>query len=465
MRIPEPHIRADDAFDVLDLARLRWDASAGDELLARPVRKTATNESGAVKYEGFIRVEGPLRYKEDGKDVVELVTRKAIEDTVAALQDGGLPVVLGIPRRKGQLLGHPKVGDRLVLITPKNWKKYQVGMVDSAELVELPDGRAAAKVAIWVQDADAQDYIENRGANQLSPLYEPVVVDEVGTLPDGTAYQRKQVGAKSFNNVIFTDAGRAGETCSVRVDAVDDPEETAMPTLGEMDLQAFLEGLWAFLAPKIAEAVKSAMTPAEGEVAAVRSDAVDEELVKAVSGAVVKAMEEASTDKWAKSLMNDDYTRAIAKAVVALIDEGKAKPPGAEREASESAEAADAADPGAAMKAKSAELEKLQADMAALQSRYDALNGEKLKADAADLDAALKAQKVECKAFDPKSPTEAGITAGRLALADAVVGRSRAGGVRADDRFTATGPEPKPRPTPAEGDGGGAIVPNNRFGG
>ena len=444
------HLRRHEVAQTGTAAKWRWDA-ATPELLASPLRRTGENESGAVRYEGLARVEGPLTYRDGAQEHVEWVTREAIEASVELLV--GLPAILGVPRTKdGKLLGHPKDGrGRLMVITPRNWRQYVVGVIESASLVELDNGRAAVKVAIWVLDADAQEWIEKGGASQLSPLYDPVLVDETGTI-DGITYQRKQVGVVAFNNIIFTDAGRAGETCSVRVDA-----EDTMPLISELDFDAF----WKLLRPLMLEVVQSCMPPASeeptGDVAvpetAQRADAMDQADLDAIAARVVAAIEAKKTDDWAKSMASDEYTKALAKAIKEIN--------GAEPAAPAETPAGDA-DPAAALKA---ENEQLKADMAALKAKYDAMEGEKLKGDAADLDAVLKSNGVVVEGFDPEKPTTASLTAARAALGEAVAKRASRS-LHADDRFHRLGPPAPPRTegAPAEPKSG-TLVSADRYGG
>ncbi len=448
------HLRRYEVAHAGTAAKWRWDA-ASPELLASPLRRTGENESGAVRYEGLARVEGPLTYRDGAQEHVEWVTREAIEASVEPLV--GLPAILGVPRTKdGKLLGHPKDGrGRLMVITPRNWRQYVVGVIESASLVELDNGRAAVKVAIWVLDADAQEWIEKGGASQLSPLYDPVLVDETGTI-DGVTYHRKQVGVVAFNNIIFTDAGRAGETCSVRVDA-----EDTMPMISEMDFPAFWDMLAQNLRPMLTEVVQSCMPPASeeptGEVAvpetAQRADAMDEADLDAIAKRVVAEMEAKRVGDYAKSMENDDYAKALAIAV--------AKHLGAAAPAAPAAAPTGDADP-AALKA---ENEKLKADMAALKAKYDAMEGEKLKGDAADLDAALKSNGVVAEGFDPAKPTTASLTAARAALGEAIAKRASRS-LHADDRFTRSGPPAPPRPEGALAEPkGGTLVSADRYGG
>ena len=447
------HLRRHEVAQTGTAAKWRWDA-ATPELLASPLRRTGENESGAVRYEGLARVEGPLTYRDGAQEHVEWVTREAIEASVELLV--GLPAILGVPRTKdGKLLGHPKDGrGRLMVITPRNWRQYVVGVIESASLVELDNGRAAVKVAIWVLDADAQEWIEKGGASQLSPLYDPVLVDETGTI-DGITYQRKQVGVVAFNNIIFTDAGRAGETCSVRVDA-----EDTMPTISEMDFPTFWDMLAQNLRPLMLEVVQSCMPPASeeptGEVAvpetAQRADAMDQADLDAIAARVVAAIEAKKTDDWAKSMASDEYTKALAKAIKEI---NGAEPAPAETPAGD-------ADPAAALKA---ENEQLKADMAALKARYDAMEGEKLKGDAADLDAVLKSNGVVVEGFDPEKPTTASLTAARAALGEAVAKRASRS-LHADDRFHRLGPPAPPRTEGAPAEPmGGTLVSADRYGG
>lgn len=444
------HLRRHEVARAGTAAKWRWDA-ATPELLASPLRRTGENESGAVRYEGLARVEGPLTYRDGAQEHVEWVTREAIEASVELLV--GLPAILGVPRtRDGKLLGHPKDGrGRLMVITPRNWKQYVVGFIESASLVELDNGRAAAKVAIWVQDADAQEWIEKGGASQLSPLYDPVLVNETGTI-DGVTYHRKQVGVVAFNNIIFTDAGRAGETCSVRVDA-----EDTMPLISELDFDAF----WNLLRPLVLEVVQSCMPPASeqptGEVAvpetAQRADAMDEADLEAIASRVVAAIEAKRVGDYAKSMENDDYAKALAIAV--------AKHLGAAAPAAPAEAPTGDADP-AALKA---ENEQLKADMAALKAKYDAMEGEKLKGDAADLDAVLKSNGVVVEGFDPAKPTAASLTAARAALGEAIAKRASRS-LHADDRYTRSGPPAPPRPEGALAEPKASpLVSADRYGG
>lgn len=436
------HLRRQEVARAGTAAKWRWDA-ATPELLASPLRRTGENESGVVRYEGLARVEGPLTYRDGAQEHVEWVTREAIEASVELLV--GLPAILGVPRtRDGKLLGHPKDGrGRLMVITPRNWKQYVVGFIESASLVELDNGRAAVKVAIWVQDADAQEWIEKGGANQLSPLYDPVLVNETGTI-DGVTYQRKQVGVVAFNNIIFTDAGRAGETCSVRVDA-----EDTMPLISELDFDSF----WKMLRPLMVEVVQSCMPTGGVAVSgtAQRADAMDDADLDAIAARVVAAIEAKRTDDWAKSMASDEYTKALAKAIKEIN--------GAEP-AAQAAPTGDA-DP-AALKA---ENEKLKADMAALKAKYDAMEGEKLKGDAADLDAVLKSNGVVVEGFDPSKPTTASLTAARAALGEAIAKRASRS-LHADDRFTRSGPPAPPRPEGAHAEPKASpLVSSDRYGG
>ena len=193
----------------------RLDRLSLDHLDA-PLRREGTGEAGTVLYSGIARVEGVQRYDDIGEPP-EYIGPDAIDAFVAAAP--GLPVLLGESAR-GQVLHPGQATGEIVTIRPDNWTEWQVGTVLSAERITLPDGRAAAKVRLAIQDADGIAAIDSGVAAALSADYRLRPSDlRVGPGDyAGQSYDAEQIGG-IFNNICLVDSPRGGDACVVRRDA------------------------------------------------------------------------------------------------------------------------------------------------------------------------------------------------------------------------------------------------------
>ena len=162
-------------------------------------------------------------------------------------------------------------------LTADNAKQYSVGSVSESV---APEGDRV-RATLMITDADAIAALD-AGRSELSCGYTADVVIEPGTW-QGQRYDAKQTNIRG-NHVALVDAGRAGPTCSIRMDATDVAQEITMDSVmievggakysvpAEMagELVKMLESKG--LKPAMADAEKPAEKPSE-EMASVKADA------------------------------------------------------------------------------------------------------------------------------------------------------------------------------------------------
>lgn len=323
------------------------------DLLAAPLRRVGDGEAGTVLYEGIARVQDVYPYPEEGEGYAEYLDPAGLDAFISACP--GLPLLLGEAVR-GQVLHPGQAAGDPVQIGRENWQEWQVGTVLSGERIRLPDGRAAAKVRMAVQDADAIAAIDAGRVTGLSPDYRLRPSDLVPSSGEfkGQRYSAVQTGG-IFNNLCLVDSPRGGDACILRHDAATRGDGASMA----VDLNA----------------IRDMLTP----------EVLKDPAVKAfIMGLLGVPAEPAAPEMDAKPPMEDP-------GVVAAMD-------GLRKDAAAATARADAA------------------EAALAQHRADAA-ANALKDRAKRLDAALLRARIERPAgFDPASPTEDACAAANDAL-------------------------------------------------
>jgi hypothetical protein len=146
----------------------------------------------------FSRV-GPLNYmRSDGSLQVEHVTADELF-RADSLETAGLAAVT---------LNHPPDG----MVTPKNWKEYNVGASGSQVEANRQDGLVS--VVFVVGDEEAIDAVESGRATEVSAGYSTTVEQR----DDGKFYQTN----RQYNHLALVERGRAGPDVRLHLDAADD---------------------------------------------------------------------------------------------------------------------------------------------------------------------------------------------------------------------------------------------------
>ena len=230
---------------------------------ASPLSKPVRLPNGFVRAEGYLTRAGIFVYRDaKGNTVRELRPPEEVMHPDALASFALVPVTNE----------HPPEA-----LTADNAKQYAVGSVSESVAPEGDKVRAT----LMITDADAIAALD-AGRSELSCGYTADVVIEPGTW-QGQRYDAKQTNIRG-NHVALVDAGRAGPTCSIRMDATDVAQEITMDSVmievggakysvpAEMagELVKMLESKG--LKPAMADAEKPAEKPSE-EMASVKADA------------------------------------------------------------------------------------------------------------------------------------------------------------------------------------------------
>lgn len=250
---------------------------------ASPLSKPVRLPNGFVRAEGYLTRAGIFVYRDaKGNTVRELRPPEEVMHPEALASFALVPVTNDHPSE---------------LLTADNAKQYAVGSVSESVVPEGDKVRAS----LMITDAAAIEALD-AGKSELSCGYTADVVLESGVW-QGQPYDAIQRNIRG-NHVALVDAGRAGPTCSIRMDATDVAQEIAMDDVmievggakysvpAEMagELVKMLESKG--LKPAMADE-KTAEKPSE-EMAAVKADAQRE--IDALR-AKLDAMQSATTAK------------------------------------------------------------------------------------------------------------------------------------------------------------------------
>ena len=227
---------------------------------ASPLSKPVRLPNGFVRAEGYLTRAGIFVYRDaKGNTVRELRPPEEVMHPDALASFALVPVTNE----------HPPEA-----LTPDNAKQYAVGSVSESVAPEGDKVRAT----LMITDADAIAALD-AGRSELSCGYTADVVIEPGTW-QGQRYDAKQTNIRG-NHVALVDAGRAGPTCSIRMDATDVAQEITMDSVMievggakysvPAEMAAELAKMLADkgLKPEMADMAK----PAQEEMAAVKADA------------------------------------------------------------------------------------------------------------------------------------------------------------------------------------------------
>lgn len=270
--------------------------------LGEPLLHVYRRESdGALLAEGYARREGLLEYRNaDGSKRIELVSRKAVEDTADTIARATLT------------LHHPPGG----FITPENYQDYAVGDVDGLVGIqerETQGGFARVRVAIRRADAIAE-FAEGKTV-ELSSGYDVELDETPGVHEVFGRYDAIQTGCV-VNHLALVPQGRAGHEVRLRADSLDavavrritpggdSPRDPRNDTMKPLLVLAGLLGL------------------------SLRADAADNDLVASIDGAVrkMKADMDVMGEQLAAAKQGDEDLAAVLSSMgVADITELKAK--------------------------------------------------------------------------------------------------------------------------------------------
>jgi hypothetical protein len=227
---------------------------------ASPLSKPVRLPNGFVRAEGYLTRSGIFVYRDaKGNTVRELRPPEEVMHPDALASFALVPVTNE----------HPPEA-----LTADNAKQYSVGSVSESVVADGDKVRAA----LMITDASAIEALE-AGRSELSCGYTADVVIEPG-IWQGQRYDAKQTNIRG-NHVALVDAGRAGPTCSIRMDAADAAQEitveNVMIEVGgakysvPAEMAAELAKMLADkgLKPEMADMAK----PAQEEMAAVKADA------------------------------------------------------------------------------------------------------------------------------------------------------------------------------------------------
>jgi hypothetical protein len=213
-----------------------------------------------VRAEGYLTRAGIFVYRDaKGKTIRELRPPEEVMHPDALASFALVPVTNEHPPQA---------------LTADNAKQYAVGSVSESVAPEGDKVRAT----LMITDADAIAAFD-AGRSELSCGYTADVVIEPGTW-QGQRYDAKQTNIRG-NHVALVDAGRAGPTCSIRMDATDVAQEITVENVTievggakysvPAEMAAELAKMLADkgLKPEMADMAK----PAQEEMAAVKADA------------------------------------------------------------------------------------------------------------------------------------------------------------------------------------------------
>lgn len=174
---------------------------------ASPLSKPVRLPNGFVRAEGYLTRTGIFVYRDaKGNTVRELRTPDEVLHPEALASFALVPVTNDHPPE---------------LLTADNAKQYAVGSVSESVVPEGDKVRAS----LMITDAAAIEALD-AGKSELSCGYTADVVLESGVW-QGQPYDAIQRNIRG-NHVALVDAGRAGPTCSIRMDATDVAQEIAM---------------------------------------------------------------------------------------------------------------------------------------------------------------------------------------------------------------------------------------------
>ncbi len=226
---------------------------------ASPLSKPVRLPNGFVRAEGYLTRAGIFVYRDaKGNTVRELRPPEEVMHPDALASFALVPVTNE----------HPPEA-----LTADNAKQYSVGSVSESVAPEGDKVRAT----LMITDADAIAALD-AGRSELSCGYTADVVIEPGTW-QGQRYDAKQTNIRG-NHVALVDAGRAGPTCSIRMDATDVAQEITMDSVmievggAKYSVPAEMAAeLAKMLADKGLKPEMADMAKPEEEVAAVKADA------------------------------------------------------------------------------------------------------------------------------------------------------------------------------------------------
>lgn len=156
-------------------------------------------EDGRLRVKATFSRVGPLNYlRSDGTLQTEHVTADELFRP-DSLETAGLAAVT---------LGHPPEG----MVTPKTWKKHNVGASGSEIKAHREDGLVS--VVFVVGDEEAIEAVESGKATEVSAGY-TTTVEQRG---DGQWYQTN----RKYNHLALVERGRAGPSVRLHLDAADD---------------------------------------------------------------------------------------------------------------------------------------------------------------------------------------------------------------------------------------------------
>lgn len=276
---------------------------------ASPLSKPVRLPNGFVRAEGYLTRTGIFVYRDaKGNTVRELRTPDEVLHPEALASFALVPVTNDHPPE---------------LLTADNAKQYTVGSVSESVVADGDKVRAA----LMITDAEAIEALDT-GRSELSCGYTADVVTESGVW-EGQPYDAVQRNIRG-NHVALVDAGRAGPTCSIRMDATDVAQEIAMEDVvievggAKYSVPAEMAGeLVKMLESKgLKPAMADAEKPSE-EMAAVKADAQRkiDALQAKLDGLQSAASAKSLRETIAREVRDDIAVTELAKRVDADVSE------------------------------------------------------------------------------------------------------------------------------------------------
>lgn len=199
---------------------------------------------GMLVVEGVLAREGVLVYRRNGREYREFVSEDVLKADAENMRSATVTVE------------HPREGGRLVLVTPRNHKRYGVGNVEHVEVV---DGEMRARMVI--RDDAGIKAIHTDKKHELSAGYLAKLDHTPGSHPTHGPYDARQV-RRTGNHAAITRHGRAGGTV-LRADSFD--VELTPPPVKETRMNPLIATLLALAGLDL------------------RADATDDEALKALA--------------------------------------------------------------------------------------------------------------------------------------------------------------------------------------
>lgn len=226
---------------------------------ASPLSKPVRLPNGFVRAEGYLTRAGIFVYRDaKGNTVRELRPPEEVMHPDALASFALVPVTNE----------HPPEA-----LTADNAKQYAVGSVSESV---APEGDLVRGALMFTDSVAIEDLFA--GKAELSCGYTADVVREPG-IWRGQPYDAKQTNIRG-NHVALVDAGRAGPTCSIRMDATDVAQEITVENVtievggAKYSVPAEMAAeLAKMLADKGLKPEMADMAKPEEEVAAVKADA------------------------------------------------------------------------------------------------------------------------------------------------------------------------------------------------